>query len=423
MKQFLATALLLTCGAALADGWPQWRGANHDGVSESTGVATEWASGKNVAWRRQLPGQGGSTPVVAGGRVFVTSVDGDQLVLMAFSTGGDSLWRHVVGSGDSQFRGDEGNYASPSPVTDGRLVLCLFGQGDLACFTVEGEPRWELNVQDRFGQLDIQFGYASTPVLHEGRLYMQIIHGDGNPATHEAQVVCLELATGETLWQVERVTGASKECEHSYASPTLYQEEGAEPLLITHGGDFAIAYSLDGKEVWRLGGLNREGSYHPTLRFVASPAVGSGLIVIPTAKRGAVVAVRTDGAGDLTATSGELWRMDQGSPDVPSPLVYEGLLYLCREDGVLSCYDAKTGEEHYTRRLQSDRYRSSPVAAEGKVYCCSRKGIVSVVRAGKRFELLAKNDLGESISSSLAIADGVIYVRTFEALYAIDDSE
>ncbi|QDU88290.1 outer membrane biogenesis protein BamB [Pirellulimonas nuda] len=423
MKHLSLLALMLTCVPTMAEDWPQWRGAHHDGVSAAKGVATTWGSDENIAWRLPLPGPAGSTPVVAGGRVFLTSVDEADLVLLAFSTDGQQQWRRVVGKGNRDMRGDEGNFASPSPVTDGRSVACLFGQGTLACFSAEGEPKWEFNIEDRYGKLDIQFGYASTPVLHDGRLYLQMIHGEGDPDTNEAQVFCLDFETGEEVWRCERLTGAKAECEHSYASPTIYSPPGAAPLLLTHGGDFLVAYTLDGKEAWRLGGFNDEGRYHPTLRFVSSPAVGDGLIVVPSAKRGAVVAVSPGGSGEVAGTSHELWRMPQGTPDVPSPLIYDGLVYLCREDGVLTCVEAQTGDEVYTRRLQSDRYRSSPVGVDGKVYCCSRKGVVSVIRAGREFELLAKNDLGEAVSSSLAIADGVIYLRTFDALYAIADGD
>lgn len=408
--------------------WPQWRGSQLNGVSGSTGVAQEWSPEENIAWRQPLPGPAGSTPIVAASHVYVTSVSpndnrsggGEDLVLLAYrATDGEPLWRRVVSQGNSTARGDEGNSASPSPVADGQRVIVLFGDGVLACFDHDGQEVWKLSLQERYNKLNIQFGYSSSPLLFHNRVYVQWIHGDGDPKTHEARVICLDAATGEEVWQRERLTGARAENEHSYASPVLCLQRGQEPLLLTHGGDYLIAHNLEGGEVWRLGGLNPEGAYNPFLRFVASPVVGPGLIVAPSAKRGSVIGLRPGGSGDLTERDQIAWTLEGAAPDVSSPLIDGGLLYICREDGVVSCFDCSTGKRLYRERLQSDRYRASPVVADGKLYFTSRSGVVSVVRAGEKFKLLAENDLGEDISSSPAIADGVLYLRTFAALYAI----
>jgi outer membrane protein assembly factor BamB len=172
-------------------------------------------------------------------------------------------------------------------------------------------------------------------------------------------------------------------------------------------------------------GLNSPGNYHTTLRFVASPGVGkledgTPVVVVPTAKNGPVTAVRADGRGELAGTKDELWRLDTGTPDVPSPLVVGGLVYLCGEDGNLSVHDLATGERVYRKRTVADRHRASPLFAEGRVYVTSRRGVVTVIRAGREFEVLARNDFGEPMASSPAIAGGVIYLRTDEALYAIE---
>jgi outer membrane protein assembly factor BamB len=161
-------------------------------------------------------------------------------------------------------------------------------------------------------------------------------------------------------------------------------------------------------------------NYNPTLRFVASPVAAEGMIVVPSAKNGPVYALKADGKGDVTdSESAYWWKRAKETPDVPSPLIVDGLVYLCRENGNLICMDAKTGEEFYNERTTADRHRASPVYADGKIYLCARKGVVTVVKAGKQFEILSKNDMVDSIASSPAISNGRIYLRTYKALYAI----
>lgn len=413
--------LLLAATAVRADNWPQWRGSRHDGISREKNLPVTWSKTQNVAWRVKLPGQAGATPVVWGERIFLTSVDADDLVLLCFDMSGQQRWRQVVSKGNKKVRGDEGNSASPSPATDGEHVWVLMGNGQLACYTVDGKPVWNFNVGDRYGKLKIAFGLTSTPVLDGDKLYLQLIHGDGNPQTREAKVICLEAKTGAEVWQQPRPSDAKNECEHSYASPTLYRDDKQE-FLLSHGADYVVAHSLkDGSELWRCGELNEKSNYNPTLRFVSSPVAVPGLIVVPTAKGRGVFGLLPGGQGDITGDKKQqAWVRSQGTPDVPSPLVVDGLVYLCRENGNLVCLDAKTGQEYYEERTTADRHRASPVYADGKIYTSARNGTVSVTKAGKEFELLSQNKMEESISASPAIANGRIYIRTFDALYAIE---
>jgi outer membrane protein assembly factor BamB len=355
-------ALLLAC-AARADNWPQWRGPNFDGVSPEKNLPAEWGPAKNVVWKLKMPGMGSSTPAVWGERIFLTSQDGDGLVLLCVSTDGKELWKHALGRGNRKFRMDEGNLASASPSTDGSHVWAFVGSGELACLDFDGKEVWKFNLQDRYGKFKIQFGMHSTPVLFRDRLYLQLIHSGG------AQVVALEAATGKEVWRVERKSDGRAECEHSYASPTLWQN-GKEAYLISHGNDYAVAHRLDdGTEIWRVGDLNPKERYNPTLRFVASPVAVPDLVVVPSAKNGPVVGLRPDANGTVGAgAGGEKWRLGSGTPDVPSPLVHDGLVYLAGENGGLTCLDADTGAVRYNReRTQSGRHRASPVYADGKI--------------------------------------------------------
>ena len=407
-------ALVAGTQTTSAENWPQWRGPHWNGVSAETSVPTEWTSEKNVAWRLQLPGRAGATPAVWDDRIFVTSTDGEDLLLLCVSTDGKELWRQLVGRGEEQTRGDEGDTAGPSPTTDGKHVWAFMGTGDLGCYTVDGKPVWHANLQERFGEFDIQFGMSTTPALHNGKLYLQLIHGSmSREDTNEpAIVVSLDAATGKTLKKVDRKTGAVQENRHSYASAILY-DFGGVTQLITHGSDYTIAYDPESlTEIWRLGSFNPRDSadFNPYLRFVASPGVGPGIIVCPTAKRGGVYAIRPSASGNVSLDDeAVIWSLDRGTPDVPTPLIHDGIVYLCDEVGVLRCFDAETGERYYQEATHGrQRHRASPVLAGGHVYLTARDGRVTVVKAGKEFEIVAQNDTGEDQTATPAISNETI---------------
>jgi len=378
---------LLLCGsfvlaastAALAgDNWPAWRGPKLDGISDVSNLPVRFSKTENVIWRTPLSGPAGATPVIWGNQIFLTSAEDERLLLECLSTSGELLWQRQVDEGNKVVRGDEGNSASPSPLTDGQHVWSFMGTGMLACFDFSGNPVWKLDVEQRYGELKIAFGMTSTPVLDGDRLYLQLIHSGG------AIVVALDKNTGEEIWKTNRPSDARMECEHSYASPILYRDAERE-FLLTHGADYIIAHRLeDGAEIWRCGGLNPKGKYNPTLRFVASPTWAEGIIIVPSAKNGPVLALRPNRSGDLAdSADGHLWIRDRNTPDVPSPLIVDGLVYLCRENGDLICLDADSGEEIYYERTHRQRHRASPLYADGKIYLAARDGVVTVVRAGR----------------------------------------
>ena len=411
--------LLLACLSARADNWPQWRGASHDGVSKETGLPVKWGETENVVWKLPLPGMGGATPIVWNDRVFVTSEDGGAIVLLCVGTDGKPRWKKPFGKATPRARTDEGNGASATPCTDGKHVWAFAGSGELACFDLDGKEVWKFNLQDRYGRFRNAFGIHSTPILHKDRLYLQLIH-DG-----AAVVVALEKGSGKEVWKAERESDGVAENKHSYASPCLWQK-GDDAYLIAHGNDYATAHRLeDGKEIWRVTELNPKARYRNDLRFVATPVATPDLIVVPSAKNHGIVAVKPDATGVLAPGSkGELWRKNSGTPDVPCPLVHDGLVYICRENqGILTVLDAKTGEQVYSERIYADRYRASPVYADGKVYLTSRRGVVTVVKAGRKFEKLAENRMSDQISASPAVANGRIYLRGFDTLYCIGSAK
>jgi outer membrane protein assembly factor BamB len=398
---------------AHAENWPQWRGPMNDGVSREKNIPAKFGPDEQVVWKLEMPGMGSSTPCVWGDKIFLTSQDGTDLVLMCVSVDGKPLWKKVLGAGENKVRGDEGNGASASPSTDGKHVYAFVGTGNLACFDFAGNEVWKVNLQERYGKFRIQFGVHSTPVLHHDRLYMQNLHDGGQ------LVFCLDKATGKEIWKIDRKSDGRAECLHSYASAMMWQD-GDKAYLVVHGNDYTTAHDLkDGAEIWRVGDLNPKGSYNATLRFVSTPLVTPKLIVIPTAKRGQVVGLNPAAKGVVAKNEFEYWRLPKGTPDVPSPLHHDGLVYLCSEQGSLTCLDAKTGKVLYEETLHRARHRASPTFADGKIFCVARDGVVSVVQAGKEFKLLSQNKMNEDMTSSPVFSNGRLYLRGWKHLYAI----
>jgi outer membrane protein assembly factor BamB len=422
---WVLSAPLVAFGAtvAWADNWPCWRGPNYDGVSKEKNLPVQWGETQNVAWKTLLPGMGGSTPVVWNNRIFLTCGREKDLVLLCISTKGDILWERVLGRSARDVVKREGgiqaNETCASCVTDGTYVWALVGSGDLACFDFQGSKIWQCNIQESYGKYEIYHGIHQSPLIHGDRLYLALLHSAGK------WVVALNKKTGQEVWKILRPTDAKSESRDAYTSPIIW-DTGKDQHLIVHGSDYTTAHRLeDGSEVWRLP-LNSKKPYLTAFRMIATPVATSDLLIIPTTKNfsqgkgGPVIALKPGATGTLAPESAlEAWRLPSGAPDVSSPALYDGLLYLCQENGFLICVDAKNGKQLYHERVTDHRYRASPVAADGKVYLTDFDGTVTVVKAGPTFEILAKNAIPDTFTASPVIADGRIYLRGYRALYAI----
>lgn len=396
------------------ENWPHWRGPEHNGIAAVKGVAATWNAQTNIAWRTALPGPAPSTPIVWGDTIFVTSSADDDLMLIALNRQGELLWRQTVDRGNRDYRQGESNHAAPSPVTDGERVYVFFGSGVLAAYDFTGKQQWRVDVQAQYGTFGIYFGMANSPLIDDQRLYLPLLHD------HAQTVVAFDKNTGRELWRAARPSLAQQESRHSYASP-LFLGQGAQRQLIVHGSDVVSGHQLEtGAEIWRCGGLQKD-QYNPFYRFVATPAAAGDLLVVPSAKGGPVLALKPlDARGDITGQAKfQVWKHDSGTPDVPSPLIHAGLVYLCSEKGVLTCSDAATGEVYYRERTHNQRHRASPVLADGHLYLTAMDGVVSVVPIGKKFQLKAQNHLETPISASPAFAGRLLLLRGKDALYAI----
>jgi outer membrane protein assembly factor BamB len=413
-----ALAGLAFAPLASAENWPQWRGPHFDGHSAETGLPTAWGPDKNVVWKLPMPGRGECTPCVWGDRIFLTSEAGTEIVLLCVGTDGKERWRKPLANAGGAKNGPEGaSDASASCSTDGKHVWSYVGgkrTGKLSCHDVDGTLAWEKNLQE-YGKFDIQFGTHWTPVLYQGRLYLQVMHRAAE------LVVALDAATGKEIWKVPAKGEGRKGTESPdvYASATFWVGEGGS-LLITHGNDTCAALRLDdGAEVWRVTGLNPDGNR--AWRFVSCPMVSPDLIVVPSCKNGPTVGINPVGAkGEIGPGSpAELWRI-KPTPDVLAPLRVGDIVYLLNNQ-TLTAVDAKTGKQVYQKALEAKQriYRSNLVVADGKIYIIGREGIAFVIQAGKEFKVLGTSDLKDTVYASPAVANGRLYIRTFGTLYCI----
>ena len=428
----LLIALLAIVGLASAnDSWPQWRGPNLDGTSTSTGLPIRWSTSENIAWRTKLPSWAAATPIIWGDTVFVTSAeqgsslnrpnsrlfeggdgDRDRLYLIAINRrDGKIRWQQSMGRGNRI--GNKQNMESPSPVTDGEHVWVVNGNGELRCFDFAGRQIWLRDFQADYGKFGVQFGYGSSPLLHEGVLYLQNLQGmfTDDPS----YVLAIDAESGKTLWKVDRPTDGLHETPDGYSTATL-AKVGERFILIVSGGGYVTGHDLEtGREVWRGGGLNPNDARN--YRTIASSLVVGDIVLVPSRRR-PFIAFRTDGRGDVTESK-KLWSTDYG-PDVPTPTSDGERLYIIDDRGISLNLKVSDGSTIWDRtRIEPGTYSASPLLADGKIYAISEEGTTTVLKAGDEFEILAVNRLDDYTLASPAAAGNQIFIRTAEYLYCI----
>ena len=411
----LAAALALCCLAGpplAAENWPHWRGPRRDGTSAETGLPVTWDDSTHVLWKLPLPGLSGSTPIVWRDRLFLNVTVDDAIHLWAVDVAsGQRLWQRHLSDGNESKR--KGNLSSPSPVTDGERVWTVTGTGVVKAFDFAGRELWLHDLQREYGAFGILHGYSSSPLLLEDLLVIQVLHGFHTD--EPSYLLALDKLTGRPRWRVERPTDAPREAPDAYTTPALL-ERGERREIVVTGADYVTGHDpADGRELWRVPGLNP--SANPMQRVVASPVVDGSRIYVPSRVE-PLLALEADSGGGAPR---RIWSMDRG-PDVPTPALGDGRLYLVTDRGIAWALDTATGSPVWgPERVGEGTYSASPVVADGRIYASNEEGVTTVLAAADQFEVLARNDLGEYTLSSPAVSGGRIYLRTAKHLYSIAD--
>lgn len=420
--------------------WPSFRGVRASGVAEGQQLPERWdaATGEHILWRVPVPGLGHSSPVVWGDRVYVTTAvssdptatfrrglygDGDastdrsrhRWLVMAFDRRtGKVVWERTACEGEPiDKRHIKSTYASATPATDGRLVVAWFGSQGVYAYDVNGTLRWKVDL----GRLDlgaydiptVEWGPASSPIIWNDLVILQV------DTQADSFLLALNAETGETVWKTER------DELPSWGTPTVLSTSTG-PVLVTNASRYVRGYDpRTGRELWRLGGSSKITA--PT------PISGDDLLVIASGRgpERPIFVVRAGARGDLTLRDGRTssdavaWSRTARGPYMPTPLIYDGLLYVLQNQGILDVYRLRSGDEVYRQRLPviGSGYSASPVAADGKLYLSSEDGDILVIAAGPEFKHLATNPMGEPLMATPALSEGVMYVRSSGTLFAV----
>lgn len=431
--------------------WPGFRGTGSRGIADGQNPPTSWdlVEGKNVAWRSRIEGLGNSCPVVWGDYLYITSassVDGNRSVEIGQTGAVDSIaddsvydfrlyclekktgqivWqRNCKTATPMGKRHSKSSHANPTVATDGHHVVAWFGSEGLYVYDASGQLIWsrDLGVLDSgwFYDASYQWGFGSSPVIFGDSLFLQCDIQKGS------FLVCLNLKTGQERWRMAR------EEIPTWSTPVVHSF-GDLPMLITHGTRAARGYDArDGKLLWWL-------KDHSEI-VVPTPSVAHDLIYLASgyAPIQPIIAVRPEARGELqlpgrtpkeggqavSSDPGIAWSHQRGGPYMPTPIVYGDFLYACSNNGVVTCYRAKTGEQIYKKRLNAEiqSFTASPVAADGRLYFTAEDGCVLVVKAGGVFELISKNLGGTKVLATPAISDGMFFLRTTEELIAVREA-
>jgi len=436
---FRRSVLALATFAAVsleAAHWPNWRGPNYDGSSPAKNLPVKFSTTENVVWAANLPGPSAASPIIWEDKVFVSSLDARTKSLLAICLDrqtGKEIWKHEVGIGIQQ--DNRSNQASPSPVTDGKIVVFFYGNGDLAAFDLNGKKLWQRNIQKDYGQFAFLWTFSTSPVLYENTLYMQVLQRDvpvnGRGRTdgpNESYLLALEPLTGKELWRKVRPDEAMSESKEAFSTPVPYEHNGQKQLLIA-GGDYISGHDpKNGNILWSWGTWNEAKITH--WRLVPTPVAGAGIALACAPKKEPVFAVKLGSSGKLP-DSAIAWRSERAGPissDVPTPAFAEGDFFVLSDGAkTLSRVEATTGKIKWTSPMPGkSKYESSPTVADGKVYTMNFKAEVTVVNAANG-EVLHTAALGDptddTTRSTIAISGGNIFVRTNAKLYCLGQKQ
>jgi len=399
--QETAVSMIASTGEA-ARYWPRWRGPSGQGHVSGNSYPDKWSATENILWKVAVPGDGNSSPVVWGDRIFLTTSrdGGRRLSLLAFRrSDGQQLWEAFVPEGRLESVHEKNGHASATVSTDGKLIYASFGSRGLMAFDFNGKLVWRQDL----GAINNYWGTAGSPLLYKDRL---ILYQDQQRA--ESFIAAFDAASGKQLWRTVRNASVG------WGTPVAIHANGRDEIVVN--GQYAVvAYSPEnGNELWRVSGT--------TMEVVPTIVVGHGLLFSSSGRAGPTLAIRPGGQGDVTRTH-LAWSSPRGSPFIPSPILLGNQLYMVNDmTSIATAFDAKTGETLWQNRLgaaQREGFSASPVSVDGKIFFTNDEGETFVLRAGAAFSLLHVNTIGERILASPALVDGRWYMRTASNLLAI----
>lgn len=409
----LLTVFGLMCMEAAAANWPAWRGPTHDGVTEETDLPLKWSATEQVKWKVSLPDRGNSTPVVWGEKLFLTQAverEGKRMLLCLDKKTGDKLWEAVVTYREPELTHATNPYCSASPATDGTVVVVSHGSAGVYCYDMEGKEVWK---RTDLGRQHHIWGNGASPVLEGDRIFLNFGPGE------KTSLFCFDKLTGRTLWEHKEPGGASgegsgKKWLGSWSDPVLRKVGNRFELIMMYPGRACAFDPLTGKELWTCQGL--------TPLVYNSPLVADDLVVAVSSYNGAGMLVKAGGNGDVTGTH-RLWHLPKISQRIGSGVVHEGHYYILTDGGIAECRDLKTGKMVWNERVKgpgpTGQNWSSLVRSGDRLYAANQGGDCFVFKASPTFELLATNSLGEKIIGSIAVSDGLIFIRSYQHLWCI----
>lgn len=400
--------LLLGTLAASAENWPTWRGPTMQGHSTERNLPLRWSPTENVLWKAPLPGPGMSSPIVWEDRIFVTqSLDreGHRRALLCFHRrDGRLLWQRAIEYPERESTyPEEPHYCSASPVTDGERVVAWFGSAGLACYALDGNELWRLDL----GKCEHIWGNAASPILY--RDFVILNFGPGE----RTALIALDKRTGRDVWRVDQPGGkygaAPSEWIGSWSTPVVARIGERDELIMTWPEAVKAYDPATGRLLWSCGGLGQ--------LVYTSPLATPEVVVAMSGYGGPALAVVPGGEGDVTATR-RLWHVERSTQRIGSGVIVGDYLYVVNANGVGQCLEWKSGRTVWTERVGGGTW-GSIVHADGRLYVTNQMGETVVLAAKAQFEIVARNPLGERTQSSPAISNGTIYLRTYQHLWAI----
>ncbi len=426
----LLAAVAIAASAAHAADWPQWRGPFHNGATDETSLPAAWTQTENVAWTADLPGPSAATPIVSGDRVFISSADtaAESLLAMCFDRkNGSLIWSREVAKGIR--RDNRSNYAAPSPVADGKTVYFFYSNGLLIAFDYEGKQLWSRNIQEDYGTFAFLWTFSSSPVLHKGKLYLQVLQRDVHvsgrgSADNRSYLLAMDPKTGKTLWKVFRPTEAVAESREAFSTPVPATLSGKEQLLVV-GADVISGHDLEtGNELWRWGTWNPQRIGH--WRLVPSPVVGADRVLACAPKNAPVYAITPNGTGTLqdTAVAWTTANHKEITSDVPTPAFYDGDFFILSDlRKTLARVDPNGSVKWTITTPGRAKYEASPTAADGKIYLINHDGHADVINAadGKVLHSIQMDKPAgrDMVRASISVSQGQLFIRTTQKLYCI----